>query len=44
MNKIKKPVLFINFKTYKETTGKNALKLARIAERVAKKTKKSIVL
>ncbi len=41
---IKSPVLFINFKTYKEATGKNAVKLAKKAEKVAKKHNASIVL
>lgn len=41
---IKMPVLFINFKTYKQATGKNAVKLAKDAESVSKQTKTSIVL
>lgn len=32
------PIIIINFKTYKEGTGKNALKLAKIAEKVSKVT------
>ena len=38
------PILFLNFKTYKEATGKNALKLAKIAQSVTKKTGTKIVL
>lgn len=40
----KTPVLFINFKTYKEATGKNAVDLAKIAESVSKEFGKQIVL
>ncbi|MBI2597601.1 MAG: triose-phosphate isomerase, partial [Candidatus Diapherotrites archaeon] len=36
--------LFLNFKTYKEATGDNALKLAKTAQIVAKKTGVEIVL
>ncbi len=32
------PLLLVNFKTYREGTGKKALALAKICERVAKKT------
>jgi len=42
--KIKLPVLFVNFKTYEEATGKNAIKLAMLCESVAKKQNASIVL
>ncbi|MEK6941490.1 MAG: triose-phosphate isomerase [archaeon] len=38
------PFLFLNFKTYKEATGKNAVKLARIAQAVSRKTGVKIVL
>lgn len=38
------PVLFINFKTYGEATGKNAVALAKKAQRVAGKTNASIAL
>ena len=41
---IKKPVLFINFKTYEQGMGKNALKLAKECEAIAKETGKEIVL
>lgn len=34
----------INFKCYKEGTGKNALKLAKVLERVAKEEKKKVIL
>ena len=39
-----KPVLIINFKTYEQGTGEKALKLARIASEVSKKTKESVIL
>lgn len=38
MPSINKPILIINFKTYLEGTGKNGLKLAKAAEKVAKQT------
>lgn len=41
---LKTPILIINFKTYKESTGNNALKLARICDSLAKRTKKSIAI
>ena len=34
----KTPVVILNFKTYLESTGKNALNLAKISEKVAKET------
>ena len=38
MNKIKRtPIVILNFKTYLESTGNNALKLAMASEVVAKK-------
>ena len=36
MNKIKKSLIVINFKTYQSAVGPNALKLARLAESVSK--------
>ncbi|MFC1754042.1 triose-phosphate isomerase [Thermoproteota archaeon] len=39
MMKLKRPLILINFKTSMQGTGKNAVKLAKICERVAKKTK-----
>ena len=39
-----KNYLIINFKTYTESSGKNAEKLALIADKIAKKTKKNIIL
>src|SRR3989339_432641 len=41
---MKFPVLFINFKTYKEATGKNAIKLASVAKKISSKRKKNIVI
>jgi len=38
------PVLFINFKTYKEATGKNAIVLASIAKKISVKFRKNIVI
>ncbi|MFH1053562.1 MAG: triose-phosphate isomerase [Candidatus Woesearchaeota archaeon] len=42
--KLKTPVIIINFKTYKSATGKNALNLAKICEKVAKKNKANIAV
>lgn len=42
--KLDLPVLFVNFKTYQEATGKNALALAKLCESAAKKEKASIAL
>ena len=39
-----KNVLMINFKTYKESTGKNALKIVKAAERALRKEKGKIIL
>ncbi len=41
---LKEPILFINFKNYKEAVMQNAVSLAKTAESVAKKTGKEIVL
>lgn len=41
---LKLPVLFVNFKTYAESTGENAVKLAKICEAVALAQKANIVL
>ena len=38
MARIHTPIVIINFKTYAEGTGKNALKLAKIAEKASKMT------
>lgn len=37
-------ILFINFKTYEQSTGKNAMQLAKIAESVSQKSNKTIIL
>lgn len=42
--KLKTPIVIVNFKTYKESTGTNALKLAKICEKVAKREKASIAV
>ena len=42
--KPKTPVLIVNFKTYEESTGKNALKLAKICNKVSKETGKAIAI
>ena len=41
---LKLPVIVLNFKTYEEALGKRALKLARIADEIARKHKISIVV
>lgn len=41
---MKTPAIVVNFKTYNESTGKAALKLAKICEEVAKKKKAEIVV
>jgi triosephosphate isomerase len=38
MSKIRTPLILVNFKTYIEATGKRALDLAKIAEKVSKET------
>ena len=38
MSKVRPPLILVNFKTYAEATGKNALKLAEAAEKVSLKT------
>ena len=42
--KIKTPVIIVNFKTYLESTGKNAVALAKAAEKTAKETGASIIV
>lgn len=37
-NKVRVPIVIVNFKTYAEATGKNALKLAETCERVSSET------
>lgn len=39
-----RPVLFLNFKTYREATGKRAVALARLAQNASKKANKKVVL
>jgi len=41
---LKVPTIVVNFKTYPEATGKNAVKMAKTMEKVAKKTKVSIAV
>ncbi len=41
---LKKPVIIVNFKTYKEASGLNAVKLAKICEHVALETNTSIAV
>jgi triosephosphate isomerase len=38
-NKVQTPIVLVNFKTYIEGTGKNAMKLAKICEKVSQETK-----
>lgn len=37
-----KPVIILNFKTYEQATGKNAVKLAKICQQVARRAKADI--
>lgn len=39
-----KPLILINFKTYKQATGKNAVRLAKICETISKKKKIRIMI
>lgn len=38
MRKVRTPIILINFKTYQEATGKKAVKLAKMAEKVSLET------
>ena len=42
--KLKTPLIIVNFKAYRQSTGKRAVKLAKICERVAKKHKANIAV
>ena len=44
MTKVRTPFILVNFKTYSEATGRNAVKLAEIAERISLETEVSIGL
>jgi len=39
-----KPIILVNFKTYSQSTGKNALKLAKICSEISKKRKVRFIL
>ena len=41
---MKAPILFLNFKTYAQSTGENAVKLAKAAENASKEANASICL
>lgn len=41
---MKKPIIILNFKTYSESVGNNAVKLAKICEKVSKKFKGTILI
>lgn len=41
---VNKPLIVLNFKTYKESEGENALRLSKIAEKVQKKTGLNIIV
>ncbi len=41
---LKTPIIIVNFKTYRESTGNNAIKLAKICNKTAKETKTSIAV
>ena len=38
MSKLRVPIIIINYKTYTQATGKNAIKISRIAEEVSKES------
>lgn len=42
--KVKTPLTIINFKTYKQSSGKNAVKLAKLCEKVAKSLETNIMV
>lgn len=42
--KLQTPVIIVNFKTYSEATGRNAVELAKKAEKVSNETKVSIIV
>jgi triosephosphate isomerase len=44
MSKVRTPLILVNFKTYIEATGKRALELAKIAEKVSLETGVCIVV
>ena len=44
MVEIKYPILLINFKAYKQSSGKKAIKLAKVAEEVSKETGVTIIV
>ncbi len=44
MRKLQEPFIIINFKTYAKATGDEAVKLAKLLERVARKEKKTIAV
>ena len=41
---LKTPIIIVNFKTYKESAGDNAIKLAEICNKIAEETKTSIAI
>ncbi len=41
---LKTPIIIINFKTYEESTGDNAIKLSEICNKIAEETKTSIAI
>jgi len=42
LSRVRTPIVLVNFKTYSEATGSNALKLAKAAEKVKKETDVSV--
>jgi len=42
--KFQTPMIIVNFKTYSEATGRNAVELAKKAEKVSDETKVSIIV
>lgn len=44
MGNLKIPIIILNYKTYSQASGENALKLSKIADKIMKKTKVNIVI
>ncbi len=44
MGNLKTPIIILNYKTYSQASGENALKLSKIADKIMKKTKVNIVI
>ncbi|MFX0133061.1 MAG: triose-phosphate isomerase [Candidatus Hodarchaeota archaeon] len=44
MGNLKTPIIILNYKTYSQASGENALKLSKVVEKIAKKTNVNIVI